>query len=74
MPDWKKIKGEVRLHLSSVMIVIGLAVLMFVGVQYLRMHLEQRRLVAAWERQQQTAGQTALVDDGLTRLSIPRST
>jgi sortase A len=65
-----------RSVLPLVLMVIGAAVVLYVGVQYAQMYLEQRSLAREWERQQTTSvqpqpSQSAVVN-GLTRLSIPR--
>jgi sortase A len=56
----------------------GLALLVYVGSEYLAMYREQQTLHRQWERQQnKTAsgnigGPAVPVDDGLTRVSIPK--
>lgn len=63
---------------SIALIAVGALLVLFVGLQYGRMSLEQKRLAAKWERQQQLqagpapAKQEAAVDDGLVRLVIPK--
>jgi len=58
---------------------LGVGLLVYVGVQYGQMYFEQRRLAREWERQQTQPAvsapensNTTVVDDGLTRLSIPK--
>jgi sortase A len=60
-------------------IVLGLALLLYVGANYGFMYAEQRRLNVEWQKQlaaRATAANTsapeAPVDDGLVRLSIPK--
>jgi LPXTG-site transpeptidase (sortase) family protein len=69
-----------RRHASTLLIILGAILLVYVGVQYGDMYWNQRKLQQEWARQQQSeVGQqtgkvesAALKDDGLTRLSIPR--
>ena len=66
-----------RQRLSAALILIGLALLGYVGSEYWAMHSEQQALHRRWEAQQQpqaTAAfnRAAAEDDGLTRVSIPR--
>ena len=56
---------------------VGVLLLVYVGSQYYQMHREQKRLEAAWEKQQNTAPEasaepTKSTDDGLIRLTIPK--
>ncbi len=61
---------------------LGLGLLLYVGFQYGQMYFEQRRLAREWERQQTPAAEitentpdgmnSAVANDGLTRLSIPK--
>ena len=68
-----------RRHLSTVFLVFGLILLGYVGVEYGHMYWSQKQLQKQWAEQQlkhagtakNTAG-TTFVDDGLTRLTIPR--
>lgn len=63
---------------SIALIAVGALLVLFVGIQYARMSLEQRRLAAEWELQQQQVEtgnakqDTRVADDGLTRLVIPK--
>jgi sortase A len=61
---------RVRNRLPVVLILAGLVLLLFVGTQYARAYLEQRRLVLAWEKQQ--LQRRSEPGDSLTRLSIPK--
>lgn len=61
---------RVRKHLPAILILAGLALLLFVGTQYARAYLEQRRLALVWEKQQ--LQRRSEPGDGLTRLSIPK--
>jgi sortase A len=63
------------------LLLIGVALLLYVGTQYGQMFWEQHQLESQWKAQQQRQAQhaanpgdtsTAPVDDGLTRLSIPK--
>jgi sortase A len=67
----------VEQRLSAVLIVIGLALLGYVGHEYWAMHREQQALRRQWLEQQQAAAvpakaHAAPADDGLTRVSIPK--
>jgi len=53
-------------------IVVGVALLAFVGLQYGRMFAEQHRLAREWQRQNQPGTAPKLVDDGLIKLVIPK--
>jgi sortase A len=64
-------------QLSAILIVIGLALLGYVGHEYWAMHREQQALRQQWLEQQQAAdvpakAHAAPTDDGLTRVSIPK--
>src|SRR5512143_1717468 len=68
-----------RRHASTLLIVMGAILLVYVSLQYGEMYWNQRRLQQQWAQQQseQARGMgnpaaTAAKDDGLTRLSIPR--
>jgi sortase A len=68
--DWKK-------FVSPVFLVLGLALLGYVGSEYYGMHREQQRLRSEWEQQQGQRTSAAVkteqpVDDGLIRLDIPK--
>jgi sortase A len=66
--------------LPTLMIIVGVALLIYVGTQYGSMFWEQRQLESQWEAQQHRSTQgnsqqgqsQGAVDDGLTRLSIPK--
>ncbi len=53
---------------------VGAAILLYVASQYWMMFAEQRRLAREWDRQQSTTTQqqAKIIDDGLTRISIPK--
>jgi len=61
-------------------IVLGVALLLYVGSEYATTYFEQRRLAREWQVQQQrlaeqvatSKSEPTIVDDGLTRLSIPK--
>lgn len=68
-------------RLSLVLVVVGLAILTYVGFEYYTMYSSQRQLAKQWQQQQDRAKQRGLLpavattqspDDGLTRLSIPK--
>jgi len=75
-----------RRSLSFIFLILGLLLLGYVGAQYGHMYVEQRRLAQEWQKQQQQPAQqtadeqpagkpaqaTAVADDGLTRLSVPK--
>ncbi len=71
--DWKR-------HWPVFLIVLGVALLLYVGSEYATTYLEQRRLAREWQTQQQrlkeevatSQSEPGVVDDGLTRLSIPK--
>ena len=71
--DWKR-------HWPALFILVGVALLLYVGSEYATTYFEQRRLARAWQLQQQrmeeqlapSTAKPAIVDDGLTRLSIPK--
>ena len=58
------------------LVIAGIALLGYVGFEYGSMYTSQRHLQQAWEQQQQQATSQATnaapVDDGLTRLSVPK--
>jgi sortase A len=62
--------------LPLILMVVGAALVLYVGAQYAQMYLEQRSLAREWERQQTTLLQPQPnqppVPRGLTRLAIPR--
>ncbi len=65
-----------RLAMSPVLIILGVVLLGYVGTQYGQMYFEQRHLAREWQRQQQARHEapksSAVEDDGLTRLSVPK--
>jgi LPXTG-site transpeptidase (sortase) family protein len=64
-----------RQSVPRVLILAGLALLIFVGSQYGQMFMEQRHLAAEWQQQQQpqtSAKAKSAVDDSLIRLVIPK--
>ena len=56
------------------LIAAGVVLLVFVGSQYGRMFLEQKRLAARWDQEQQERAQSPqlIADDSLIRLVIPK--
>ncbi len=65
---WKK-------HLPQIFVVLGIALLLYVGLQYFAMYKEQKRLTQVWERQNSGSKQhlqQASAEDGLIRLMIPK--
>ncbi len=67
---------DLRRMLSSALLLVGVALLIYVGVQYGSMYREQKRLAREWQQQQQVlpAARTeaAAPADALTRLTIPK--
>lgn len=68
---------NVRRLLSLALIVVGAALLLYVGSQYGQMYLEQRRMARQWQQdiaQQQahTAAKQDSAADNLVRLRIPK--
>lgn len=66
-----------RKYLPALAIVIGVILLAYVATQYGTMYWEQRQLEREWTQQQQRQAaeanqQGTVIDDGLTRLSIPK--
>jgi sortase A len=60
-------------HLPTALMLIGLSLLLYVGVQYGTMLATQRRLAQQWEQQEQAARAAGLAaNDELVRLSIPK--
>jgi LPXTG-site transpeptidase (sortase) family protein len=58
--------------LGPALIVIGVALLAFVGVQYGQMFTEQHRLAHEWQRQNQPGATRMVIDDGPIKLLIPK--
>jgi sortase A len=58
--------------LSPALVLVGVALLAFVGVQYGKMFTVQHRLTREWQRQNQPGVQPKPVDDGLVKLVIPK--
>lgn len=63
-----------RRAIAFVLVVAGVALLLYVSIQYGTMYREQKRLAEQWQQQQNQAGQAEAqpVSDGLTRLVIPK--
>lgn len=63
-------------RMPALFVVLGLALLGYVAFAYASMYTSQKQLQRAWQQQQsatpQAAGTAQPVDDGLTRLSIPK--
>ncbi len=60
--------------LSSALLLIGVVLLLYVGLQYGSMYREQKRLAAEWQKQQSAPASTApgVPSLNLTRLTIPK--
>lgn len=70
-------KTRVRHAISPALLLLGLVLLIYVSVQYGHMYFEQRHLAQEWQRQQQEHQNhpqqaTAVEEDGLTRISVPK--
>ncbi len=66
-----------RGNLPRLLVLVGILLLIYVGVQYGSMYAEQRRLAHEWEQQNQLSitpatQKTVTEHDTLTRLSIPK--
>ena len=63
-----------KLQTSSALILLGLALLGYVSVQYGMMFFQQRKLAREWAAQQgpRTSAAVPATHDGLTRLLIPK--
>jgi len=66
-------------RISLALIVLGAIMLVYVGVEYFTMYSSQRQLARQWQEEQERAklqpsdkGEAKPVNDGLTRLSIPK--
>lgn len=75
--EWQKLRMIfVRQRLSAVLMILGVAVLSYVGSEYWAMHREQQALQQRWEEQQRTPPErnasSSTSDDGLTRVSISK--
>lgn len=62
----------VRRSLPVILMASGAALLLYVALQYWTMYSEQRHLAREWEQQQNTGSELTTVQDGLTRLTIPK--
>ena len=58
--------------LSTLLLVLGLGLLVYVGLEYASMFREQRRLAREWEHQQLNPPVPGVPGDTLTRLTIPK--
>src|SRR5512146_2157605 len=58
--------------LSTLLLLVGLGLLVYVGLEYGSMFREQRRLTREWEQQQLNPAAPGVPADPLTRLTIPR--
>ena len=75
MKDWRTWRPT-RGLLSNALIVIGAALLLYVGWAYFSMWHNQRTLARQWHRnheQPAIAGQPSRVNDGLVRVLIPKA-
>src|SRR5438270_7364391 len=79
--DWatfgKRISRDWKKYVSPVFLMLGMALLGYVGSEYYGMHREEQRLRAEWEHQQSQRTSATVkteqpVDDGLIRLDIPK--
>ncbi len=68
-----------RQAISPVLVILGVILLGYVGVQYGEMYLEQRHLATEWQKQQLStrepgtpAATKGAQDDGLSKLSVPK--
>lgn len=69
LPD----RSELRRIIPASMMVIGAAILFYVGTQYWTMYSEQRRLAQEWEQQQSSSKDESTAGaEHLTRISIPK--
>lgn len=74
----QQVQDSVRRHLSAILIVVGVLLLGYVGVEYGDMFWTQHQLQKQWADQQRTldtqpgSEPQSVVDDGLTRLTIPK--
>lgn len=70
--------GEWKKYIPLILLLLGIALLGYVGAQYYGMYREQKALEAKWQEQQKArasrTGETAekTEDDGLIRLAIPK--
>jgi LPXTG-site transpeptidase (sortase) family protein len=58
--------------ISTLLLVLGLGLLVYVGLEYASMFREQRRLAREWEHQQLNPPVPGVPGDTLTRLTIPK--
>lgn len=88
LPSWREIRHsrflerdrvheflsrrQVRQAVSSLMVILGLVLLGYVGAQYGEMYLEQWRLAQEWQRQQDARAVAPHAVAALTRLSVPK--
>ena len=66
-----------RQRLSAILMLVGVGLLGYVGLQYWAMYHEQQALQREWQEQQKPSAAVAASasvprDDGLTRVSIPK--
>jgi LPXTG-site transpeptidase (sortase) family protein len=61
-----------RALLGPALIIAGIALLAYVATEYSRMFAEQHRLAHQWQQQNQPGVTPKPVDDGLTKLLIPK--
>jgi sortase A len=76
-PEWQRARQFVaRQRLSAVLMLVGVALLGYVGSEYWAMYHEQRALQREWQAQQKAIPSTSeaapVKDDGLTRVFIPK--
>ncbi|HYE25403.1 MAG TPA: class D sortase [Clostridia bacterium] len=75
--DLSSLTAFFRRNFSAVLIVIGVVLLAYVGVEYADMYTEQRQLEREWQTQQVRLNESGprpaeIVERGLTRISIPK--
>jgi sortase A len=73
--DLRPTEFSIRGLLPLALVLIGCALLLYVGSQYFAMHSEQAALEQAWARQQTTPAQPnrqAVAEPALTRITIPK--
>jgi sortase A len=58
-----------RRYFPVFLMCVGVGLLLYVGIEYARMHFEQRSLAHQWAEQQSSSAQPTA---GLTRLTIPK--
>jgi sortase A len=75
--SWRRLfrRTNWRENYPTALMLVGLALLLYVGIQYGTLFAAQHRLARQWEEQQKTylaAADSASANDGLMRLTIPK--